>query len=147
MHHPSKHVRLLAFSLIAMAAGAAFTQAMAQSTPCPVKIGGVLPLTGSMGAVGKNIASSAQLAIKHINDGTPTGTTVGTGPEEFKKALELVKKGTPIKYVGASGPIEFDAYGDVGGAPVAWHIDGTALVVGKPIPLEEVQKIFKEIDG
>ena len=29
---------------------------------CPVKIGGILPLTGSMGPVAKHIAESAQLA-------------------------------------------------------------------------------------
>ncbi len=79
----------------------------------------------------------------HVSGGSP----VGTGPDEFKKALDLIKKGTPIKYMGASGPIEFDAFGDVSGASVAWHIDGTTLVVGKSMSLEEVQKLFKDIDG
>ena len=37
--------------------------AQAQTAPsCPVKIGGILPLTGSMGPVAKHIAESAQLA-------------------------------------------------------------------------------------
>ena len=45
-------------------------QAQAQTAPsCPVKIGGILPLTGSMGPVGKRISDSAQLAVKHINEG------------------------------------------------------------------------------
>ena len=50
-------------------AGQAIPARAAEAQACPVKIGGVLPLTGSMGQVGKNIASSAQLAIKHINEG------------------------------------------------------------------------------
>jgi branched-chain amino acid transport system substrate-binding protein len=45
----------------------------------------------------------------------PNGAPVGTGPGEFKKALELIKAGKPIKYFGATGPIEFDANGDVTG--------------------------------
>ena len=49
----------------AMSAG----DARAQEVPCPVKLGGILALTGSMGPVGKNIANSAQLAIEHINEG------------------------------------------------------------------------------
>ena len=63
--------------LIGLAAGATLVsawmlspQAQAQTAPsCPVKIGGILPLTGSMGPVGKRISDSAQLAIKHINEG------------------------------------------------------------------------------
>src|SRR5918999_39766 len=41
--------------------------AAAQS--CPVKIGGVLPLTGSMAPITKKIAQSAELAIEHVNQG------------------------------------------------------------------------------
>src|SRR6059036_3864373 len=41
--------------------------AAAQS--CPVKIGGVLPLTGSMAPITKKIAQAAELAIEHVNQG------------------------------------------------------------------------------
>ena len=34
-----------------------------------MKLGGILPLTGSMGPVGKRISDSAQLAVEHINEG------------------------------------------------------------------------------
>ena len=43
--------------------------ASAQEVACPVKIGGVLSLTGPIGSVGQNIAKSAQLAITTINEG------------------------------------------------------------------------------
>jgi branched-chain amino acid transport system substrate-binding protein len=42
-------------------------EAGAQS--CPVKIGGMLPLTGSMAPITKKIAQSAELAIEHVNQG------------------------------------------------------------------------------
>ena len=45
-------------------------------------------------------------AVRRIH--TAGGTVVGTGPEEFKKALELIKAGKPIRYSGATGPFEFD---------------------------------------
>jgi len=34
-----------------------------------VKIGGVLPLTGSMAPITKKIAQSAELAMEHVNQG------------------------------------------------------------------------------
>ena len=53
-----------------LVAGLAAGEAQAQTGPgCPVKLGGILPLTGSMGPVGKRIADSAQLAVKHVNEG------------------------------------------------------------------------------
>jgi len=36
-------------------------------TGCPVKLGGVLSLTGSLGAVGKPIAETARMAVEHVN--------------------------------------------------------------------------------
>lgn len=43
----------------------------------------------------------------------PTGTTVYPG--EFAKARALLKQGTRINYDGASGPVDFDAAGDITG--------------------------------
>src|SRR5579883_2681949 len=59
---------MLAAGLVAALAATA-TPAAAQTPQCPVKIGGILPLTGSMGPTGKSIADSAQLAIDHVNQG------------------------------------------------------------------------------
>lgn len=75
------------------------------------------------------------------------GETVSTGPEEFKKALALIGKGTPIKYHGATGPVEFDAFGDVSGPALAWRIEGGALVTDRSFSPEDMQKLFKQIDG
>ncbi len=79
----------------------------------------------------------------HASGGEP----VATGPEEFRKAVGLIAKGAPIRYFGATGPVEFDAYGDVSGPALVWRIDGANLVIDRNIPTEEMQALFKKIDG
>ena len=75
------------------------------------------------------------------------GTTVGTGPDEFKKAVELIKAGKAIKYHGATGPIEFDANGDVTGPALVWKIVNGEIVTDHVISIDEMQALFKKIDG
>jgi branched-chain amino acid transport system substrate-binding protein len=77
----------------------------------------------------------------------PDGTHVGTGPDEYKKALALISEGKPIKYFGATGPVEFDSNGDVAGPILIWSIKGDALAVDKTISLEKIIQITKKIDG
>jgi branched-chain amino acid transport system substrate-binding protein len=79
----------------------------------------------------------------HARNGAP----VGTGPAEFRKALELIKAGKPIKYHGATGPIEFDANGDVTGPALVWKITNGQIVTDRVISLEDMQALFKRIDG
>ena len=42
---------------------------VAAAQSCPVKIGGILPLTGSMAPITTKIAQAAELAIEHVNQG------------------------------------------------------------------------------
>lgn len=84
-------------------------------------------------------------AVRRVH--TPNGTPVGTGPGEYKKALELIKAGKPIKYHGATGPIEFDANGDVTGPALVWKISGGQIVTDRVIALEDMQGLFKKIDN
>jgi branched-chain amino acid transport system substrate-binding protein len=52
-------------------------------------------------------------------------------PGEWKKAKELIAAGTDIDYQGASGPVEFDAAGDVAGSVVEMTVkDGAFVEVG-----------------
>ncbi|MBL8689478.1 MAG: ABC transporter substrate-binding protein [Rhodospirillaceae bacterium] len=75
------------------------------------------------------------------------GATVGTGPDEYKKALDLIKAGRPIKYHGATGPIEFDANGDVTGPALVWKIVNGEIVTDHVISIDQMQALFKKIDG
>ncbi|MEJ1160132.1 ABC transporter substrate-binding protein [Prosthecomicrobium sp. N25] len=78
---------------------------------------------------------------------TPGGETVGTGPEEFKKAIELIKAGKPIKYHGATGPLEFDANGDVTGPALVWKIENGEIKTDRIISIGEMQELFKKYGG
>jgi branched-chain amino acid transport system substrate-binding protein len=84
-------------------------------------------------------------SIREIQD--PAGEVIGTGPEEFRKALALIKEGKPIRYSGATGPVEFDANGDVSGAALIWNVKGEELVVDRTLTLEDMRALFQQIDG
>ena len=51
---------------------------------------------------------------------SPDGEVVG--PHNLDRALELVRNGKDINYVGASGELDFDAHGDVSGTMEIWRI-------------------------
>ncbi|WP_435988375.1 ABC transporter substrate-binding protein [Sulfitobacter sp. SH24] len=52
----------------------------------------------------------------------PGGEVINPGPEGFARAIEALKQGKSITYVGATGPIEFDQFGDVSGPYLLWGI-------------------------
>jgi branched-chain amino acid transport system substrate-binding protein len=54
-------------------------------------------------------------------------------PGEWKKAVDLIAAGTDIDYQGASGPVEFDANGDVAGSVVEMKVEGGAFVEVGPL--------------
>ncbi|MBV1693236.1 MAG: ABC transporter substrate-binding protein [Hyphomicrobiales bacterium] len=83
-------------------------------------------------------------AVRKIHD--PAGELVGTGPEGYKKALELIKAGKPIKYHGATGPLEFDANGDVTGPALVWKIENGEIKTDRIITIEEMQALFKKVE-
>lgn len=87
---------------------------------------------------------SIREAVRKVH--TPGGTPVGTGPAEYKKAIELIKAGKPIKYHGATGPIEFDANGDVTGPALVWKITGGKIETDRIISIEDMQSLFKRIE-
>src|SRR6267142_2162254 len=107
--------RVFAVALLAGLLSAA--PAAAQS--CPVKIGGVLPLTGSMAPITKKIAQSAELAIEHINagggiKGCPVQfilrddqgqPTVGVDAAKYLVEIERVQAITGTVSSGVTAPI------------------------------------------
>ncbi|MHB8878393.1 MAG: type 1 periplasmic-binding domain-containing protein [Myxococcaceae bacterium] len=62
-------------------------------------------------------------ALYKISDKSPEATVVYAGPEEFAKAVDLITAGKPIDYEGASGPVDFDAIGDVKTKLVRWVVE------------------------
>ena len=54
------------------------------------------------------------------------------GNGDFAKALDLIKRGKPIRYEGVIGPVSFDQYGDITGPFRLWRItDGKVVTVGE----------------
>ncbi|WP_116085880.1 ABC transporter substrate-binding protein [Tropicimonas sp. IMCC34011] len=58
---------LLSASALALL-GALAQPAQAQDQSCPVRLGAILSLTGSLGSVGEAIAEAGQLAVDHVNE-------------------------------------------------------------------------------
>ncbi|MCT4368944.1 ABC transporter substrate-binding protein [Yangia mangrovi] len=92
------------------------------------------------------IAQAGEASAEAIRDAIPqvTGTEgepIYAGPEEFEKALELIKAGEKIRYEGVIGPVVFDQYGDITGPFRLWKItDGEVVTSGTMSP-EEVAKV------
>lgn len=65
-------------------------------------------------------------ALKRTSE--PGGEVIRTGPDEFAKALSLVSRGQPINYEGASGPMDFDANGNIINRLAQYRAEGGRFV-------------------
>jgi hypothetical protein len=74
---------------------------------------GLAALKASHGMADPTQVTGAQVrdALGHLNE--PNGETIGLGPSEVVKAYQKIMAGAPINYQGASGPVDFDASGNV----------------------------------
>jgi len=75
----------------------------------------------------------------------PAGEVVYAG--EFKKALDLIKAGKPVRYVGVIGPISFDQYGDITGPFREWQIQDGKVVSKGQLTTADVDRIRATIAG
>jgi ABC-type branched-subunit amino acid transport system substrate-binding protein len=96
--------------------------------------------------VGLAIAQAGAATSAGIRDGIykvtdPAGTPIYAGPEGFKKGLELLKEGKPIRYLGVIGPISFDQYGDITGPFREWQIVDGKVVTKSEMTTADVDKV------
>ncbi|WP_062014476.1 ABC transporter substrate-binding protein [Aureimonas sp. AU4] len=88
---------------------------------------------------GKPEAAAIKQAMREVVD--PAGEPIYAGPEEFKKALSLIKDSKPIRYEGVIGPVEFDKNGDITGPFRLWRIQkGEVTTIGE-MSADEVAKV------
>lgn len=92
---------------------------------------------------GKPEAAAIRDAVRKVVD--PTGEVVHAGPDGFRKALELIRQGKPIKYVGVIGPVQFDQYGDITGPFRLWRIQNGQIVTVGEMSAAEVDAIKVQI--
>ncbi len=84
---------------------------------------------------GKAIAA----AMTRVTD--PNGTPINTTVDDFKKAVQLLGEGKTIRYVGASGAMTHDKYGDVTTPFVGWQVDNKVFVQKRNVTAQEVADI------
>ena len=65
-------------------------------------------------------------AIRKVTD--PKGQKVYAGVAELKKAAALLAEGKTIQYVGATGPLQFDANGDIAAPMQVWNVSAQGKV-------------------
>jgi len=70
-----------------------------------------------------SLVTGAQVrdAMKLLND--PLGEVIRIGPDEFAKAARILADGGAINYEGASGPVDFDAYGRAKNRISHWRVE------------------------
>jgi ABC-type branched-subunit amino acid transport system substrate-binding protein len=79
---------------------------------------------------GKADSASIRDAIRKVTGGE--GEVVHAGPDGMKKAMEALKAGKAIRYVGVIGPVSFDPNGDITGPFRKWRIqDGAVTTIGE----------------
>ncbi|MHB8420774.1 MAG: ABC transporter substrate-binding protein [Myxococcales bacterium] len=79
----------------------------------------------AMTAAGKSDAASVASHLVQVSAGA--GTAVG--PADYAAAVAALDAGQAVNYGGASGPVDFDANGDVVGPYDIWQVQGGQVVV------------------
>jgi ABC-type branched-subunit amino acid transport system substrate-binding protein len=92
---------------------------------------------------GKHESAAIRDAIRKVTGSA--GDVIHAGPDGFKKALQLIKDGKPIRYEGVIGPVSFDENGDITGPFRLWRIqNGEVTTVGQ-MAVDEVNAIKAKI--
>jgi branched-chain amino acid transport system substrate-binding protein len=79
------------------------------------------------------------MAMGRVTD--PNGTPITATVEDFKKAVQLLAEGKSVRYVGASGAVIHDKFGDVTTPFVGWQVENKIFVQKKNVTSQEVADI------
>ena len=93
---------------------------------------------------GKAESAAIRDAIRKVLD--PRGTVVHAGAAEFRKALDLLKEGKAIRYVGVIGPVQFDRFGDITGPFRLWRIQNGEVQTTGEMSAAEVDQLKAKLE-
>lgn len=93
---------------------------------------------------GKADGTAIRDAVRVVTGGE--GEAVYPGAAGFAKAKDLIKQGKPIRYYGATGPISFDANGDVTGPYLIWGVKDGKLSTLDKWDNERVSDLLATVD-
>ncbi|MEM9198763.1 MAG: ABC transporter substrate-binding protein [Pseudomonadota bacterium] len=82
--------------------------------------------------------------IRAVTD--PEGIEVYPGVEGIERAKALLAEGKTIRYVGATGALQFDPYGDVQAPKMTWKLDGDTNVETGYLSTEEVAELILSLE-
>ena len=92
---------------------------------------------------GKHESAAIRDAIRKVTGSD--GEVIHAGPDGFKKALQVIKDGKPIRYEGVIGPVTFDQNGDITGPFRLWRIqNGEVTTIGQ-MSVEEVNAVKSKV--
>ena len=81
--------------------------------------------------------------IRKVTD--PKGEKIHAGPAQLKQAVALLKQGKPVDYIGATGPMQFDQYGDIEAPMAVWTVaDGKVRQTGD-VTVQQIAQIDEKM--
>ena len=83
--------------------------------------------------------------IRKMTD--PEGAEVHPNVDGLKQAKQLLSDGKAIRYVGATGPLQFDQWGDVSAPKMTWKYTEEGTEEIKYYPLTEIDALIQKLDN
>jgi branched-chain amino acid transport system substrate-binding protein len=114
-----------AYPTYAAAFMARYHQADDPGTYSPNAYDAMYVLALAIEKAGRSDSAAIQSNLREVAN--PPGMVFGPG--QFAAARAAIKRGIKINYDGASGPIDFDAHGDVPGVYDVWAVVGGQITV------------------
>lgn len=89
-------------------------------------------------------ATAVRDSIRKVTD--PKGEKIYAGTAQIRKAAQLLSQRKAIQYVGASGPLQFDAYGDINAPMLVWSVDSHGKVAPTGmVTVDQIAQLRNEI--
>lgn len=98
----------------------------------------------AMEAAADNTGPAISAAVAKVTD--PNGEAIFPNKEGLAKAKELFAAGKSISYQGGTGPVKFDANGDVSAPAVAWTFTESGIKEATYYTLDQVNAFIATIE-